>query len=189
MAQARFRNFGNVMVEQPVIETERLILRPWRDSDLEPFTAMNRDPRVMEFMPKPLTREESDGWVARIRAHFIEHGYGLWAVETSDAPFIGFIGLQWANFEADFTPQVEVGFRLIPERWGKGLATEGGKAAVAWAFANTDLPAIYSWTARLNLRSQSAIRKIGLTQIGEFDHPRVAEDHPLRPHLLFRIQR
>ena len=150
---------------------------------------MNRDARVMEFMPGVLTHEQSDAWVGRIRGHFDERGYGLWAVETPDAPFIGFIGLQWANFEADFTPQVEVGFRLSPEFWGKGLATEGGKAAVAWAFANTELPAIYSWTARLNLRSQSAIRKIGLMQIGEFDHPRVPEDNPLRPHLLFRIER
>jgi RimJ/RimL family protein N-acetyltransferase len=178
-------------VKQPRIQTARLQLRPFTEADKEPFAAMNADPRVMEFMAGTLTREHSDAFVARIQAHFDQHGYGLWAVETADAPFAGFIGLQWHNFEAHFTPALEVGFRLMPQHWNKGYATEGGKAAVEWAFANTDQREVCSWTAAVNLRSQRVIGKIGLKRdlSGDFDHPRVPVGNPLRPHVLFRVLR
>jgi ribosomal-protein-alanine N-acetyltransferase len=179
------------MTELPNISTDRLLLRPWRDSDLEPFAALNADARVMEFFVNPLPREHSDKLAAYIQAHFDRHGFGLWAAETADCPFIGFIGLAWGNFDAPFMPALEVGFRLAQPHWGKGYATEGGKAAVAWAFANTDVPAVHSWTSRLNLRSQSAILKIGLKHMPglDFEHPRVPEGHRLRPHLHYMITR
>jgi RimJ/RimL family protein N-acetyltransferase len=178
-------------MDHPLIFTKRLLLRPWREADLAPFATLNADPRVMEFMPGLLTREQSDAMRARIAKHFETHGYGLWAVEAEGAPFIGYIGVQWGNFEAPFMPALEVGFRLAADYWGKGYATEGGKAAVAWAFDNTDLPAIHSWTAQINRRSDSAIRKIGLQLVegAEFNHPRVAEGNPLRRHNLYRVAR
>src|SRR5690242_8553598 len=107
------------------IRTKRLILRWWRDGDLAPFAELNADRRVMEFFPAPLTREESDAGVGRIRAHFAAHGFGLWAVEVvGRAPFIGFTGLMPPRFEASFTPCIEVGWRLAFEHWGQGYATE-----------------------------------------------------------------
>jgi ribosomal-protein-alanine N-acetyltransferase len=178
-------------MDGPVIGTPRLRLRPFTDADLEPFAAINADPRVMEFMVRTITRAESDAFAMGIRAHFAQHGYGLWAVETPDAPFGGFIGLQWSKFEAHFTPALEVGFRLAPQHWNKGYATEGGRAVLDWVFANTDTPEICSWTARINVRAQRVITKLGLTRnaADDFDHPRVPEGNPLRPHVLFRLQR
>jgi RimJ/RimL family protein N-acetyltransferase len=182
---------NSATVGHPTIKTARLLLRPFTSADFEPFAAMNADSRVMEFMAGTLTREQSDAFAARIRTHFDEHGYGLWAVQTSDAPFAGFIGLQWYNFDAHFTPALEVGFRLLPQHWNKGYATEGGKAAVSWAFANTDQHEVCSWTAVINARSQRVISKIGLPRDlrGDFEHPRVPAGNPLRPHVLFRVSR
>jgi len=174
------------------IETPRLLLRPWRDEDLEPFARLNADPQVMEFFPATLSRAESDAFAARIRAHFAERGYGLWAAEVpGSAPFIGFIGLQWATFAAPFTPALEVGFRLAAEHWGRGYATEGGHAAVRFAFERAGIGEVVSFTAAVNRRSRRVIEKIGLVRDpeGDFEHPRLAAAHPLRPHVLYRSRR
>src|SRR6266850_2116659 len=113
-------------MSSPVIQTQRLRLRRWLPTDLEPFAAMNADPRVTEFLPTPLSREDSDAKVARAEAHFKQHGFGLWAVEIPGVtPFAGFVGLTTPRFEAHFQPAVEVGWRLAAEFWGRGYATEG----------------------------------------------------------------
>src|SRR5690349_20147862 len=105
------------------IATERLLLQRWRAEDRAPFAALNADPPVVEFLRGPLTRSESDAFVDRIEAHFEKYGYGLWAVEVPGvAPFVGFVGLCWARFEAPFTPCVEVGWRLAHAHWGHGYA-------------------------------------------------------------------
>ena len=107
------------MSSAPILETERLLLRGWRTSDRIPFAAMNADPRVMEFVPSLLSRDESD----RIETHFEQYGFGVWAVETrAEQNFIGFIGLNIPSFEAHFTPCVEIGWRLAFDCWGQGLA-------------------------------------------------------------------
>src|SRR5262245_24227074 len=107
----------------PTLVTPRLVLRPWRDDDLEPFAAMGADRKVMEFLPKLLDREESDARVVRIRAHFEKHGFGLWAVEAPGvAPFLGFVGLEMPAYESHFTPCVEVAWRLASPHWGQGYA-------------------------------------------------------------------
>src|SRR4051812_11156108 len=112
------------------LTTTRLLLRPWKDSDLQPFAALNADPRVMEYMPKILTREESDALANGIRANFQRQGYGLWAVEVPGmAEFIGFVGLGHPRFDAHFTPCVEIGWRLAFDHWHKGYATEAAREA------------------------------------------------------------
>jgi RimJ/RimL family protein N-acetyltransferase len=179
-------------MDLPTIETPRLLLRPWRDEDLEPFAALCADPRVMEFFPAPLSRVESEAFAARIRAHFAERGYGLWAVEVAGgASFIGFVGLQWATFAAAFTPALEVGFRLAAEHWGRGYATEGGRAAVRFAFEEVGVDEVVSFTAAVNVRAQRVIKRVGLVRDpgGDFEHARVAEGHRLRTHRLFRVSR
>lgn len=172
--------------------TSRLILREWTDEDLESFAALNADPRVMEFLPGPLTREESDAMAERIRTHFAEHGFGLWGVEVRGGPkFIGFIGLNIPRFEAHFTPCVEVGWRLAAEHWGHGYAPEGAYAALEYGFRELALDEIVAITVPHNHKSRRVMEKIGMhhDSAGDFPHPNLPEGDPLRGHVLYRVGR
>lgn len=171
------------------METPRLRLREWRDSDREPFAAMNADPAVMEHFPTRLDRAGSDALVDRIRAHFDRHGFGLWALELpGTAPFIGFTGLQVTPFREEW---IEVGWRVARAHWGTGLAPEAARAVVAWSFARLGLDEIVSMTVPANERSWRVMEKLGLTRdpADDFDHPRLAADSPLRRHVLYRVKR
>jgi RimJ/RimL family protein N-acetyltransferase len=173
----------------PSIRTPRLLLRPWRDEDLPAFAALNADPKVMEFFPKPLDRAESDALAARIRDHFARRGFGLWAVEVPGiADFIGFVGLAVPGFEAHFTPCVEVGWRLAREHWGRGCATEAARAALEFGFLRLGLDEIVSYTVPANRRSRGVMERLGMTRApaDDFDHPLLPEGHPLRRHVLYR---
>ncbi len=172
-----------------MLSTQRLLLRPWRDEDLEPFAAMSADPAVMEHFPSTLDRASSEALMTRIRAHVDRHGFGLWAVELPGvAPFIGYTGIAHPLFWPD---QVEVGWRLARAHWGAGYATEAARAAIAWGFANLPLDEILSLTVAENLRSQNVMRKLGFERDpgADFEHPLVPEGHRLRPHWLFRLPR
>lgn len=174
------------------MRTDRLLLRPWRDSDRIPFQQMNADPRVMEFFPEPLTPEASDALFDRIQAHIDRHGFGPSAIELIEAgTFIGFVGLFVPQFDAHFTPAVEIGWRLAFECWGRGLATEGARVALDYGFKTLGLEQIVSFTVPANLRSCRVMEKIGMTHdlCDDFDHPKLPEGHPLRRHVLYRINR
>jgi RimJ/RimL family protein N-acetyltransferase len=176
----------------PILITERLILRHWRKSDRELFARLNADPRVMEFMPHALSKEDSDALSDRIEEHFREHGFGLCAVELRrGGSFIGFVGLNVPSFDAPFTPCVEIGWRLAAEYWGQGLATEGAHAIVRYGFETLDLDRLVSFTAPTNARSRRVMEKIGMTHdpADDFDHPRLPAGHPLRPQVLYRLSR
>jgi RimJ/RimL family protein N-acetyltransferase len=174
----------------PVLETDRLIMRPWRTDDLQPFAALNADPEVMEHFPKRLTREETAAAVVRIHTSFEELGFGLWALEERDgASFIGFTGLSVPRFEATFTPCVEVGWRLARPFWGRGYATEAATAALDHGFERVRLKEIVSFTTTTNRRSQRVMQRLGMVhdQGQDFLHPNVAEGHHLRLHVLYRL--
>jgi RimJ/RimL family protein N-acetyltransferase len=174
-----------------ILRSERLILRRWQDSDRKPFAEINADPRVMKFFPNPLTHEQSDRLIDRIEAAFTQRGFGLCAVELqSDHSFLGFIGLSVPNFEARFTPCVEIGWRLASHAWGKGFATEGAKAIAAYAFQTLDLDSLVSFTSEQNLRSRRVMEKIGMTfdPADSFHHPNLPEGHLLRRHVLYRLR-
>ncbi len=174
----------------PVLKTERLVLRPWRDTDLAPFAAMNADPEVMRHFPALLSREQSDALVARIRDRFATRGWAQWAVEVPGVlPFAGFIGLSVPSFEAPFMPSVEIGWRLARECWGKGYATEGAKASLAYGFGTLKLPEIVSFTVVANQPSRRVMERLGMRHDpdGDFDHPSIAEGHPMRRHVLYRL--
>ncbi|MEV4546629.1 GNAT family N-acetyltransferase [Nonomuraea wenchangensis] len=173
------------------METERLIMRRWREEDREPFAAMNADPEVMEHFPAPLTREQSDAMVDRIERHFDERGYGLWALEViGTGEFIGFTGLAWQTFDAPFLPAAEIGWRLARPAWGHGYATEAARRVVAYAFDEAGLRDIISMTATTNLRSQAVMRRLGMTRdpAEDFDFPSVPEGNPLRRSVLYRLR-
>lgn len=170
------------------LDTERLILRGWRDADVAPWAALNADPAVREFLGPPLTFAESAASVRRFQEGFERNGYGLWAVEIRDTGgFIGFTGLH----PLDGMPfdGVEVGWRLARDAWGHGYATEAARAALAYGFGTAGLDEILSVTAATNVRSQAVMRRLGMTTdpADDFDHPRVLSG-PLRPHVLYRIR-
>lgn len=194
----------------PELRTERLLLRQWREDDRATFAAMNADPRVLEHFPARLTRRQSDALADRARATIAARGWGLWAVEVTggeDGPFshrrsaaaagrdlppgafIGFIGLAEPRFEAHFTPAVEVGWRLAHDAWGRGYATEGARAATAFAFEQLGLDELVSFTVVANTRSRRVMEKLGMTHdaADDFDHPALP-DHPLQRHVLYRLR-
>ena len=173
----------------PVLRGERVLLRGWRADDLAPFAALNRDPRVMEHYPAPLTRDESDAFVReRVVRSFADRGFGPWAVEVPGvAPFIGYVGLLAPTFEAHFTPCVEIGWRLAFPAWGHGYATEAARVALAFGFGEAGLDEIVSFTVPANRRSVAVMERLGLRADGEFDHPRLPPGHELRRHVLYRL--
>jgi RimJ/RimL family protein N-acetyltransferase len=176
------------------LATGRLILRPWRDSDLAPFAALNADPEVMAHFPATLTAAESDALAERIRTAMADRGFGWFAAEAPGvAPFIGFIGLSVPDFGAHFLPPghrvVEVGWRLARPFWGRGYATEGARAALAFGFEQLGLPEVVAFTTPGNLRSQAVMQRLGMTRnpADDFDHPKLPPGHSLRRHLLYRL--
>jgi ribosomal-protein-alanine N-acetyltransferase len=180
------------MADGPTLETERLLLRRWRERDRDNFAALNADPEVMEHLPSVLSAEESDQLLRRIDRQFEEFGFGLWAVEIKWAKrFIGFCGLAVPTFQTHFTPAVEIGWRFAKDQWGSGYATEAAKVVLDFGFEKTDLEQILSWTVPANQRSQRVMQRLGMKRAPEldFDHPRFLHDERLRRHVVFRITR
>jgi RimJ/RimL family protein N-acetyltransferase len=171
------------------LRTERLVLRRrWTDGDRDRFAALNADPEVMRHYPATLTRAESDAFVDRIEGCFAERGYGLWAVDTDDVGFVGYVGLWPADFVAPFTPAVEVGWRLARAAWGRGIAPEAARAALDDGFARLGAHEIVSFTAVGNTPSRRVMEKVGMTHdpADDFAHPNLPEGHPLGAHVLYR---
>lgn len=167
-------------------------MRRWTKPDSEPFFRMNSDLRVMEFLPKRLSRDESDLLMHRIEEHFRKHSFGLYALELREnRSFIGFLGLSVPAFEAHFTPCVEIGWRLAVDYWGRGLATEGAREMLRHAFEDLQLEEVVSFTVPANIRSRRVMEKIGMTHnpADDFDHSNLPEGHPLRRHVLYRAQK
>ena len=174
-----------------ILETERLRLRTWRETDREPFALMNADPRVMEFFPDVLSRSQSDALADRIQEHFTEVGFTFFAAELREsAEFIGFTGLAVPSFDAYFTPCVEIGWRLAAQCWGQGFATEAARAVLHHGFETLRMDEIVAFTVPSNVRSRRVMEKIGMVRdpAGDFDHPRLPEGHPLRRHVLYRAR-
>ena len=169
------------------LRTERLLLRGWRESDREPFAALNADAEVMRYFPAPLSRAESDALAERASAFLAERSWGLWAVER-DGVFLGFTGLAEPRFDAHFTPAVEIGWRLARSAWGFGYATEAATAVLRFAFEELRLREVVSFTAVDNRRSRAVMERIGMArdERGDFDHPAVPVGSPLRRHVLYR---
>lgn len=165
-------------------------LRQWREADLAPFAALNADPEVMRYFEEPLSEERSDAWARAIAAVIDEQGWGLWALERRDTgEFIGFTGLQVPRHPLPFQPCVEVGWRLARSSWGHGFATEAGRACLAHAFGPLRLEEVVSMTAVPNTTSRRVMERLGMVRDvrGDFDHPAVPPGHPLRRHVLYRI--
>ena len=182
---------NKVMPELIELETERLRLRQWIESDREPFARLNADPRVMEFFLSILDRAASDAMIDRLQTKIADRGWGFWAVELKqDNQFIGFVGLQIPRADFPFSPCVEIGWRLAFEYWGKGYGTEAAEAALKVGFNRLELPEIVSFTTIENHRSSAVMERLGMNQAVEtFEHPSLPVGHPLREHYLYRLSR
>jgi len=170
--------------------TDRLIMRRWRASDREPFGKLNGDPETLKFFPATLDQAASDAFIERIEERFEQQGYGLWALEVAETgEFIGYTGLNPLPDGVPGSGGMEIGWRLVRHAWHQGYATEAARAALQVAFAGAGLPEIWSMTAVLNEPSQAVMRRIGLTEVARFDHPRIPAESPLRPHVMYHCAR
>jgi RimJ/RimL family protein N-acetyltransferase len=176
----------------PDLHTSRLLLRRWRDDDLQSFAALNADPVVMEHYPETLSGEDGDASATRINRGLETRPFGLWAVEAVGvAPFVGYVGLSEPNFAAHFTPSIEIGWRLSREHWHQGYATEAAVAARDYAFEILRLERLVSFTVPANSRSRRVMERLGMTHnpLDDFDHPGLPEGHPLQRHVLYKLSR
>lgn len=172
-----------------IIMTPRLGLRRWLPGDTGPFAAINADPKVMRYFTRVLSRSETEAFINRIETHFDRYGYGLFAVEELESGcFVGFIGFQWARFETDFTPCVEIGWRLERSRWGRGYATEGARECLSYGFDRFHFREVCSFTSVLNAPSIAVMERIGLTYRKHFNHPDLPPGHRLREHVLYSLR-
>lgn len=172
------------------LHTQRLILREWRESDLAPFADFNADPQVMQFYTHTLNREESDALAEKYQRELKARGYGFWAVQApAEADFIGYVGLNYWDLEADFSPCIDVGWRLGSPYWGKGYATEAALAALDYGFETLGFQEIVSMATIGNTRSHRVMERLGMrTNPSEnFAHPKLPKGHPLSMRVLYRL--
>jgi RimJ/RimL family protein N-acetyltransferase len=180
-----------------ILTTDRLLLRTWQAEDLSLMAAINADPVVMEYFPQIQDMIATEKLLARINAQYQQYGYTVYATETlAKHEFIGFVGLfhpsfTIPHFQARSMPIVEIGWRLSAQHWGKGFATEAANAVLNYAFTQLQLAEIISFTAAINCRSQRVMEKIGLQHdpVDDFAHPNLADDSPLKKHVLYRLHR
>ena len=173
------------------INTDRLILRQWKEDDYPVFAIMNADPVVMEFFPNVLSDEESNLLANKFASLIDDNGWGCWAVELKDTSvFIGFVGLHNTIYDIPGTPFVEVGWRLDKKYWGKGYAREAAEAAIDFAFDTLNLMNIFSFTSTLNKRSIALMNRLNMKNTeNNFKHPNISENHPLSEHVLYKINK
>jgi RimJ/RimL family protein N-acetyltransferase len=174
------------------LTTLRLVLRDWRDSDLDAYAALNADPDVRKHFGSALTPAQSDEEASRIRAHFAARDYGYFAVEVPGiADFIGFVGLMHGRYDIPGfgLNWIDLGWRLARPHWGRGYAGEAAQAVTDFAFRELKLPELTAHTVPGNKRSRRVMERLGMTHDArdDFDHPHIADGHPLKPHLLYRL--
>jgi RimJ/RimL family protein N-acetyltransferase len=173
----------------PTLETPRLLIRPWRDRDIESWVAMNADPLVMHYFPEVHTRERSERGASILRHMLERRGYGWWIVEEKfSMRFAGSVALQEIPFEADIAPAFEIGWRFLPGFWGQGYATEAARALLRFAFEDLAKREVVAMTATVNLPSRRVMERIGMTRDpnDDFMHPLIKRGHPLQHHVLYR---
>lgn len=170
-----------------MIETPRLLIRPWRDTDRAPFAALCADPEVMAHFPALLNRTQSDALVDRLIAQQAETGRCMWALEQrGSGAFVGFCGLMPVRFACPVTGDDEIGWRLARAHWGKGLAHEAAQACLAWGFTQ-GMPRIAAFTVPANTRSWGLMQRLGMQRRSDldFDHPGIADGDALKRHIIY----
>lgn len=174
-----------------MIETDRLILRPWQDSDIKPFEAMGRDLEVMRYIGRPWSVADVNAFVARQTGFAETTGSCFWAIERrADGSFLGFCGIKPGAAATPIEDRPEVGWRLMRAAWGQGYAREAAYACIRDAWMR-DVDHIVAITVPENARSRGLMERLGMRRLadGDFDHPAVADGSPLKRHLTYRLDR
>ena len=170
------------------LQTKRLILRQWKDTDFESFYQLNADPTVMQYFPNCLNQSESNALAEKFQALIHENGWGFWAVELkATGQFIGFTGLNTQPEQFIFSPCVEIGWRFAKQYWHQGYATEAAKACLKFAFEALQLNEVVSFTAVHNTASEHVMQRLGMQAMFEFNHPALTQESPLSRHILYKI--
>lgn len=155
-------------VELPT-ETERLLLRRLSLADLDFVAEMLADPEVMEFWPRPYTREEAAGWIRRQQGRYEEDGHGYWlAVRRGEDMPVGQIGV--LRVEVDGAPESALGYMIHRPYWRRGYATEGAAACRDWALEALRRPRVVTLVRPGNLASLGVARKLGMEEVGRTMH-------------------
>lgn len=177
-------------MEVLMIITNRLILRQWKDGDIEKFIKINKNSRVMKYYPSILTTSETIEFITNESRHLRENGWGYWAVELkSSGSFLGFIGLKEEKTLFDFSPCIAIAWRIDEDSWGNGYATEGAAIVLKYAFENLNLNEVVAFTASSNIRSEEVMKHLKMTKIKEFVHPLIDKKDPLSKHILYSIKK
>ncbi len=167
--------------------SSRLGFRLWRDTDLPDFSAMNADGETMYYFEKPLSEEESKAMMERMNNTYSERGYCYFAVDKIDSQeWIGMLGLGWKTFESDFTPCVDVGWRLDKRFWNQGFATEGARRVLDYA-REKGIPEVYSYASSSNQASIKVMKNAGLAYLKDFEHADLKNTPRLNPCSLYKI--
>lgn len=176
-----------------VAETERLIIRTWRDGDRAVYLATCNTEAVTAHLNGPATEEEIDAALARIATSQREHGFSFWAVERkTDGALLGYCGLRICDdLERPVHGMVEIGWRLREDAWGQGYAREAAQAAFDWAWTNLDAERVVSFTVPANRPSWRLMERLGMTRCPDLDfaHPRFPADDPLSRHISYVMER
>ena len=176
------------MSDKYLFTSERLGFRNWLDSDIAKMIDISSDPDVMEFFPAIATKTQTIEFINRMKLMYIKKGYCYFAVDyLKDESFIGFIGLCYQTYESQFTPSVDIGWRLNKKYWNNGLATEGAKKCLDYAFNVIELESIISTTPIINIKSIRVMEKIGMEKLTEFKHPRIKSDNKLSDFICYEI--
>lgn len=171
------------------IETERLRLRDWQETDLLPFQQMNANRQVRRCFPSLLSYKRSEHDMKKMNEAIQSDNIGLFAVELKETNgWLGFIGLNYVPKESKYTfkelPFYEIGWRLIPEVWGNGFATEGAAAVLKYA-QEQGLEEVYAFTSENNEASRKVMEKIGMNRVDYFEYPELSKYHPLKKHVRY----
>ena len=168
--------------------TSRLGFRTWQSFDLSDFSAINADPEVMRFFQKPYSTEDTQAMMERMQLMYEDRGYCYFAVDHLESKeLIGTIGLGWKTFESDFTPCVDIGWRIGKKWWNQGLSSEGARACLDFA-KEKGIPEVVSMASIGNLASIEVMKKIGMSFWKNFDHPDLKDFPEIRTCALYRIQ-
>lgn len=171
------------------LETERLVLRDWRDEDLDALHGICSDPLVMATIGPVQDRATAQAGLERLKARTARDGHTFWALERkADGRVIGFCGIARGTVPV-IADELEIGWRLASDCWGQSYAREAAEASIGWAAASRPGRPIFAITSVGNHRSRGLMERLGMKRdpAMDFDHPDVPEGAPLKPHVTYRL--